>query len=214
MPFVLHNFFRSSTSFRVRAAMNLKALDYTYVAYALRKGEHRSERHLKLNAQGLVPTLETPQGPLSQSLAIMEWLDEAFPEPPLLPADPWGRARVRSLAHAIALDVHPINNLRVLQYLEAAFGADHEQLAVWFRHWVAETFAALEQRLSADAATGRFCHGDAPGLADLCLAGQVLNNRRFSVDMSAYPTILRIHDACMAHPAMAGAAPERQPDAA
>jgi len=209
----LHNFFRSSTSFRVRAALNLKGCAYDYVSYALRAGEHRAPEHLRLNPQGLVPTLETPDGPLGQSLAIVEWLDETIPEPPLLPADPWGRARVRSLAHAVALDIHPINNLRVLRHLETEFGATEDGIAGWFRHWVVETFDPLEARLSSERETGRFCHGDAPGLADLCLAGQVLNNRRFDLDPGRWPTIARIHAACMAVPAFADAAPENQPDA-
>lgn len=211
--YVLHNFFRSSTSYRVRAALNLKNLDYDYKSYALRAGEQRSGAYLALNPQGLVPTLETPHGPLSQSLVILEWLDETHPEPPLLPADPWGRARVRSLAHAIALDIHPLNNLRVLQYIQQAFGADEQAVGEWFRHWVDQTFPALETRLATEAGTGRFCHGDTPGMADLCLAAQVVNNRRFDVAMEAYPVIGRIFDALMAVPAFAAALPENQPDA-
>ena len=213
MGYVLHNFFRSSTSFRVRVALNLKGLDYTYLAYVLRKGEQRGSRYLTLNPQGLVPTLETPQGALAQSLAIIEWLDDTNPEPPLLPTDPWARARVRSLAHTVALDIHPINNLRVLRYLSEVFGADEDAVAIWFRHWVSETFTPLEQRLSQEPETGRFCHGESPSLADICLAGQVLNNRRFSVSMADYPTIQRIFDACMALPAFEAAAPNNQPDA-
>lgn len=214
MTFRLHHFFRSSTSFRVRAALNLKGLAYDRVAYVLRAGEQRSEAHLSLNPQGLVPTLETPHGPLTQSLAIIEWLDETHPEPPLLPADPLGRARVRSLAHSVALDIHPINNLRVLGYLGRTLGQSDAAVADWFRHWVGEAFAALETRLSQEPQTGTFCHGDTPGVADLCLSGQVLNNRRFDVDMSPYPTIRRIHDKTMAIDAIADAAPDRQPDAA
>ena len=213
MTLILHNFFRSSTSFRVRAALNLKGLHYDYVSYALRKGEQRDADHLSLNPQGLVPTLETPQGPLAQSLAIIEWLDETTPQPPLLPSDPWGRARVRSLAHAVALDIHPVNNLRVLTYLTETFGADEEAVATWFRHWVSQAFAALEQRLSREPETGTFCHGETPGLADLCLAGQVINNRRFSISLADTPTIQRIFDACMALPSFEAAAPNNQPDA-
>ena len=213
MNLVLHNFFRSSTSFRVRAALNLKGLDYAYVPYALRKGEQRSASHLALNPQGLVPTLETPRGPLAQSLAIIEWLDETNPSPPLLPADPWERARVRSLAQAVALDIHPVNNLRVLRYVAETLGAEEEAVASWFRHWVAEAFAPLEQRLSREPETGTFCHGGTPGLADLCLAGQVINNRRFSISLADYPTIQRIFDACMALPSFEAAAPNNQPDA-
>lgn len=213
MSFVLHNFFRSSTSYRVRAALKLKGLDYDYVPYVLRKAEQRAPVYLAMNPQGLVPTLETPRGPLSQSLAIVEWLDESHPEPPLLPKEPWARARVRSLAHAVALDVHPVNNLRVLKRLADQFGADEAGQADWFRHWAVETFAALETRLAREPETGRFCHGDAPGLADLCLVGQALNNRRFGVDMSPYPSIRRIVAGCLELTAFADAAPDRQPDA-
>lgn len=212
--YVLHNFFRSSTSYRVRAALNLKGLNYEYRSYALRKGEQRGEEYLALNPQGLVPTLVTPHGPLSQSLAILEWLDEAHPEPPLLPGDAWERARVRSLAHAVALDIHPLNNLRVLQYIQNELGADDEAVARWFRHWVDETFQPLETRLAKEDATGTYCHGDTPGMADLCLAAQVVNNRRFEVDMTPYPVINRIFDALMGLPAFEAALPENQPDAA
>ncbi len=214
MSLTLHNFFRSSTSVRVRAALNLKGLAYEYVAYALRKNEHRSPGYLALNPQGKVPTLETPQGALSQSLAIIEWLDEAHPDPPLLPADPWGRARVRSLSQMIAMDVHPLNNLPVLFYLRDAFAADEAAQAAWFAHWTNTTFEALETRLSNEPETGRFCHGDDPGMADLCLFAQVLNNRRFDVPVDPYPTIARIYAACLERPEFARAAPENQPDAA
>ena len=210
---VLHGFFRSSTSFRVRAALNLKGIAFDQATYALRKGEQRSPAYLALNPQGLVPSFETPDGVLTQSLAIIEWLDEVFPNPPLLPHGPWARARVRSLAQIIALDIHPINNLRVLQYLEKTFGADEAQQAEWFRHWVGEAFLALEARLSIEPETGKFCHGDTPGLADLCLVAQVINNARFAVDMSPYPTIQRIQDTCMALPSFEAAAPMKQPDA-
>jgi maleylpyruvate isomerase len=213
MTFVLHGFFRSSTSFRVRAALNLKGIAFDQATYALRKGEQRSPAYLALNPQGLVPSLETPDGILTQSLAIIEWLDEVYPDPALLPRDPWGRARVRSLAQIVALDVHPINNLRVLQYLGRTFGADEAQQAEWVRHWVDAAFHALEARLSQEPETGRFCHGDTPGLADLCLAAQVINNARFAVDMSPYLTIQRIHDNCMAIPAFENASPAHQPDA-
>lgn len=211
--YVLHNFFRSSTSYRVRAALNLKGLEYDYRSYALRKREQRTGDYLAMNPQGLVPTLETPQGPLSQSLAILEWLDEVHPEPPLLPADPWERARVRSLAHAVALEIHPLNNLRVLQYIQQEFGADEQGVAAWFRHWVGETFPAVESRLAGEAATGRYCHGDTPGMADLCLAAQVVNNRRFDVDMTPYAAINRVFEALMVLPAFESALPENQPDA-
>lgn len=210
---VLHNYFRSSTSVRVRAALNLKGLSYDYVPLSLLKGEQASAEHLALNPSGLVPTLVTPQGALPQSLAILEWLDEVHPEPPLLPADPWARARVRSLADIVALDIHPVNNLRILQYLEAECGMDAAGKAAWFRKWASVGMQALEARLASEPETGAFCHGDTVGLADLCLYAQVLNNVRFDVDMTTCPTILRIHENCMAVPALEQAAPANQPDA-
>ena len=209
----LHNYFRSSTSVRVRAALNLKGLGYDYVPLSLLKGEQASADHLALNPSGLVPTLVTPQGPLPQSLAILEWLDEVHPEPPLLPTDAWGRARVRSLAHIVALDIHPVNNLRILKHLETEFGVDAAGKAAWFRRWAQAGMDALEIRLASEPETGEFCHGDVVGLADLCLYAQVLNNARFEVDMSPYPTIRRIHANSMAIPALSAAAPANQPDA-
>ncbi len=209
----LHNYFRSSTSVRVRAALNLKGLAYDYVPLSLLKGEQAHAEHIALNPSGLVPTLVTPQGPLPQSLAILEWLDEVHPEPPLLPSDAWGRARVRSLAHIVALDIHPLNNLRILKHLEAEYGVDAAGKAAWFRKWAEAGMAALEARLASESETGAFCHGDAVGLADLCLYAQVLNNARFDVDMSAYPTISRIHENCMNVKALADAVPANQPDA-
>lgn len=209
----LHNYFRSSTSVRVRAALNLKGLDYDYVPLALLKGQHRADEHLAMNPSGLVPTLVTPQGPLPQSLAILEWLDEVHPEPALLPADPWGRARVRSLAHIVALDIHPVNNLRILQHLETEFGADAAAKAKWFRKWASAGMDALETRLANEPETGEFCHGDTVSMADLCLYAQVINNARFEVDMRNYPTISRIYANCMAIPALEQAIPANQIDA-
>jgi maleylpyruvate isomerase len=210
----LHNYFRSSTSVRVRVALNLKGLDYCYVAHHLRRGEQRSAAYRALNRQMLVPSLVLEDGTvLTQSLAIMEYLDEVHPEPPLLPADALGRARVRAIAQAIACEIHPLNNLRVLNDLRSRFGADDAAVGAWFRHWVAETFAPIEEMLATDPATGMFCHGDRPGMADICLFAQVLSNRRFDVDMNLYPTICRLYDACAAEPAFIRAAPENQPDA-
>ena len=214
MSLKLHNFFRSSTSFRVRVALGIKGLSYDYVPYVLRKQETRTPEFLALNPSGLVPTLETEEGPLSQSLAILEWLDEVHPEPPLLPDDAWGRARVRSLAQIVACDIHPVNNLRLLFRIRDQFGADEREQADWFRHWAALGLEALEQRLAREPETGKFCHGNVPSIADLCLCGQVLNNRRFDMSLEPYPTIARIHDAAMELPAFYQAAPERQPDAA
>ncbi len=210
---VLHNYFRSSTSVRVRAALNLKGLSYDYVPLSLLKGEHRDEAHLALNPSGLVPTLVTDHGPLPQSLAILEWLDETHPEPPLLPGDAWARARIRSLSHIVALDIHPVNNLRILQHLETHFGVDADGKAAWFAKWAHAGLTAMEQRLATEPETGDFCHGNSPTMADLCLFAQVLNNARFGVTLDAYPTIARIQDACMAVPEIEAASPANQPDA-
>lgn len=211
---VLHNYFRSSTSYRVRIALALKGVDYRYVAHHLRHGGNRAAEYLAVNPQGLVPALVWSDGTMiAQSLAIIEFLDETHPMPPLLPADPAGRARVRMLSQMIACDIHPLNNLRVLNALRSRYGADDAEIADWFRHWVDETFAPLEQMLAESPATGTFCHGETPGMADICLVAQVANNERFNVDMSPYPTIGRIRDACMEIAAFADAAPARQPDA-
>ena len=211
---VLHNYFRSSTSYRVRIALELKGLSYRYVAHHLRHGGQRAPEYLAVNPQGLVPALIWEDGTmLSQSLAIVEFLDETVPEPPLLPADALGRARVRMLAQMIACDIHPVNNLRILTALRTLHGAGDEDINNWFRHWVNETFAPLEKLLAENPATGTFCHGGRPGLADICLVAQVANNGRFGVDMAPYPTIRRINEACMALPAFQKAAPANQPDA-
>jgi maleylpyruvate isomerase len=211
---VLHNYWRSSTSYRVRIALAMKGLDYEYVPHHLRYGEHLEPAYKAVNPQGLVPALVLEDGRLlSQSLAIIEYLDETVPEPPLLPDTAIGRARVRMLAQIIACDIHPVNNLRVLTSLRTVFRAGDQDVVNWFRHWVNESFEPLETMLSSSPETGTFCHGDTPGLADICLAAQVLNNTRFGVDMSPYPVISRIHEACMALPAFQRAAPKNQIDA-
>lgn len=215
MALTLHNFFRSSTSTRLRAALNLKGLEYDQIAYVLRKGETRTPDYLKINPQGLVPSLEREDGKvLTQSLAIIEWLEETHPEPALLPKDADGRARVRALAQMIALEIHPLNNLRVLSYLAEHLGADEAALQAWFAHWVRTTFDALETMLARDAETGQFCHGDTPGLADLCLYAQVWNNKRFEVDIATWPVIAGIFARLDALPAFRDAAPPNQPDTA
>lgn len=211
---ILHNYYRSSTSFRVRIALELKGLSYRYVPHHLRHGDHLDPSYLAVNPQGLVPALVWTDGTLLlQSLAIIEFLDETAPEPPLLPKDAFGRARVRMLAQMIACDIHPVNNLRILTSLRALFGAGDVDVANWFRHWVNETFQPLEKILSESRETGEFCHGDAPGLADICLVAQVASNQRFAVDMTPHPVISRINDACMKLPAFNRAAPQNQPDA-
>ncbi|MGD1884566.1 MAG: maleylacetoacetate isomerase [Paracoccaceae bacterium] len=215
MTLRLHNFFRSSTSARVRAALNIKGLTYEYVPYVLRAGETRTKEYLERNAQGLIPTLELPDGThLSQSLPIMEWLEEMHPTPPLLPRNPIARARVRGLAQMLACEVHPLNNLRVLLHLRDTYGADDAAQATWFVHWVKTTFDAMEAALADNSDTGRFCHGDSPSMADICLVAQVWNNRRFDLKPDHWPTLARIHAACLDVPEIAAAAPEQQPDAA
>jgi maleylpyruvate isomerase len=213
MP-ILHNYFRSSTSTRLRAALNLKGLSYDYVTYSLLKGEQRNAEFLSHNPAGLVPVLELDDGTmLTQSLAIIEYLDETHPEPPLLPRDAKGRARVRALAYMIACEVHPLNNLRVLNYLTAEFDQDDQGKVAWFTHWVHTTFEPLENLLATSPDTGRFCHGDTPGLADLCLYAQIWNNKRFKIDTQRYPTIERIFAGLDAIDAFRKASPPAQPDA-
>jgi len=211
---ILHNYYRSSTSYRVRIALEMKGLTYDYVPHHLRHGEHLEAAYLAVNPQGLVPALILDNGVLlTQSLAIIEYLDETVPEPPLLPKDALSRAHVRMLAQMIACDIHPVNNLRVLTSLRTLFGAGDQDVVNWFRHWVNEGFQPLEKILASSSETGTFCHGDTPGLADICLVAQVTNNARFAVDMTPYPLISRIHAACMALPAFRKAAPENQIDA-
>ena len=210
----VYGYFRSSAAYRLRIAMNLKGLSAPGESLHLVKGQQRTPDYLALNPQGLVPALVTEDGSvLTQSLAIIEWLEETHPQPALLPRDPLGRARVRSIALAIACDIHPLNNLRVLNYLTNTLGVSDEQKNGWYRYWIDVGFEALERRLANELATGRFCHGDEPTLADVCLVPQVANARRFKVDLSPYPTIARIDTACQALAAFAQAAPEKQPDA-
>ena len=209
----LHGYFRSSAAWRVRIALALKGIGAAQASHHLRKNEQLAADYLRLNPQGLVPALEVAgQGVLTQSLAIVEWLDETQPGPKLLPADPWGRARVRALAAIIACDVHPIQNLRVLQYLKRNLGQEQAAIDAWARHWIEGGLAAFETRL-AEQETGRFCHGDAPGLADLCLVPQLGNARRFGTDLTPYPRVLAVEAACLALEAFRAAAPEAQPDA-
>ena len=209
----LYNYFRSGTSHRVRIAMNLKGLDYEYIPIHLPSDEHRGDEFLALNAQGLVPALDDDGRIVTQSLAIIEYLDARHPEPPLLPRHALDQARVRSLALLVACDIHPLNNLRVLRYLQGELGQDEEGKLRWIRTWIAAGFGALESLLSRDSRTGRFCHGDRPTLVDVCLVPQVFSANRFGCDLSPYPTVRRINEACEALPAFRNAAPELQPDA-
>lgn len=207
----LYGYFRSSAAYRVRIALALKGLAYEQVPVELRGGEQRRAEFRSVNPQQLVPALEADGHLLTQSLAIIEYLEETHPAPPLLPADAAGRARVRALALAIACEVHPLNNLRVLQHLRGALGQSEDQVSAWYRHWIAVTLAALEPMVAAGA--GRFCHGDAPGMADILLVPQLTNARRFDCDLDPYPTLVRIDATCRALPAFLEAAPENQPDA-
>jgi maleylacetoacetate isomerase len=210
----LYDYFRSSAAYRVRIALNLKGVAPQRAFVHLRRGAQHEADYRELNPQGLVPLLVTDEGTvLPQSLAIIEWLEETHAQPPLLPATPDERARVRALALAVACDIHPINNLRVLQYLTGTLGVSDAARDAWYAHWCEVGLAALETRLARESATGRFCHGDAPTLADICLVPQLANARRVALDLAQFPTLLRIEAQCVALPAFAAAAPDRQPDA-
>jgi len=211
----LYDYFRSSAAYRVRIALNFKNVTPDERAFVhLRMGNQRAQDYLARNPQGLVPALELDnQHVLTQSLAIIEYLNEIRPQPPLLPDTPEARARVRAIALSIACEIHPLNNLRVLNYLTGTLGAADEQKDGWYRYWVDVGFEALERQLSTDRETGTYCHGETPTLADVCLIPQMANARRFKIDLSPYPTLVRIETACNKLPAFAQAAPARQPDA-
>ena len=209
----LHNFFRSSTSHRLRIALNLKGLAYDYVAVDLRKNEHQGAAFKSLNPQGLVPALVDGEHVLTQSVAIIEWLEERYPSPALLPAQPEDRARVRALAAIVGCDIHPINNRRILEYLRKTLGCDEAAVLAWCNTWIVDGFTALEALLAADKARGNFCFGHAPTLADAYLIPQVESARRFKVDLTPFPNILAIDAACAELDAFKRAAPGVQPDA-
>jgi len=209
----LYSYFRSSAAYRVRIALALKGLDYEYVSVQIAKGRQFDAAFAALNAQNLVPVLEDEHKLLYQSLAIIQYLDETYPEPRILPTDRFERNRVRSLALIIACEIHPLNNLRVLKYLTEVLKVSEEQKNAWYHHWVTTGFTALEHRLATESQTGRFCHGDKPGFADISLVPQVANARRFKVDLTPFPTIVRIDAACNEIEAFRKAAPGVQPDA-
>ncbi|MGH8735863.1 MAG: maleylacetoacetate isomerase [Burkholderiales bacterium] len=209
----LYTYFRSSAAFRVRIALNLKGLSYEPQFVHLARGEHRRPEYGALNPQALVPALADEGTQLTQSLAIIEYLEEKHPTPALLPKDLLGRARVRSLALLIACEIHPLNNLRVLQYLVNEFGHGEQDKSKWYRHWIDDGMAKLEADLMHGPGTGRFCHGDAPTVADCCLVPQVFNARRFNCDLSHAPTVLRVLEECMKLDAFRRAQPSSQPDA-
>jgi maleylacetoacetate isomerase len=208
----LYGYFRSSAAFRVRIALNLKGLQYETAPIHLRRNDQASPAYREVNPQGLVPALEIDGHTLIQSLAIIEYLDDTYPEPPLLPSAPADRARVRALAEIVACDIHPINNLRVLRYLAHSHGLGEDDIGAWYNHWIGAGFQALEALLAADRRTGAFCHGDRPGLADASLVPQVVNAERYRLDMTPYPTIARIFESSMRLPPFQAAHPDNQPD--
>ena len=208
---ILYGYPLSSASYRVRIALALKGLDVTTVNKELRRGEHRQTDFLQINSQGFVPALSLDDGQvLTQSMAIIEYLEEIHPQPPLLPEAPAARARVRALCQLIACDVHPLNNLRVLKYLEGPLALEQSTRDAWYHHWVRAGFEALELSLARDSDAGRFCYGDSPSMADVCLVPQVFNARRYALDLTPYPRIVAIDAACRAIPAFQVAAPERK----
>jgi maleylacetoacetate isomerase len=208
----LYSYFRSSASFRVRIALSLKGLDYDYLALDLRRNEQSGPDFSARSPAQAVPLLEDGDATVTQSLAIIEYLDERYPQPPLLPGDALARARVRALALDIACEIHPLDNLRVLRYLVHDLGVTEEAKNTWYRHWVERGLAVVERQLAHSAATGRFCHGDAPTLADCVLVPQIFNAQRFDCDLEHVPTVMRVFETCMQVPAFEAAHPERCPD--
>ena len=211
----LYTYFRSSAAYRVRIALNLKGLDADHRFIHLLKdgGQQHGEAYRAINPQQLIPTLIDNGHAIAQSLAIVEYLEETHPEPPLLPKGAFARARVRQIAYAVACDIHPVNNLRVLQQLRRNFAATEDHRAEWQKHWIALGFTAIESLLANAPETGVYCHGDAPSLADICLIPQMANARRVNLDLAPYPTLTRIEQSALANPAFAAAQPKEQRDA-
>lgn len=209
----LYDYFRSSAAFRARIALNLKGLEYQSISKALLSKEHQASDYLALNPQGLIPALAVDGAIISQSLAVIEYLNDLHPEPPLLPAEPLARAQVRSMALAIACDIHPLNNLRVLNYLRQDLGQNDDAVNTWYRHWIGEGFRGLEQQVAGHTSARRYCFGDSVSLADVCLVPQMYNARRFKVDLTPYPTLVAISTHLESLPAFETARPEAQPDA-
>jgi maleylacetoacetate isomerase/maleylpyruvate isomerase len=208
----LYNYFRSSASFRVRIALAVKGLPYDYLPVHLVKGEQKQPQYAEVSVSGLVPTLELDDGRLlSQSMAIIEYLDEVQPQPPLMPRDPFHRAQVRALAQVIACEIHPLNNLRVLKYLVRDLKVEEEAKNTWYRHWVRTGLETYEAEL-ARLPQGIYSFGDQPTLADCCLVPQIFNGQRFNVDFSGLPRTMAAFDACMKHPAFQQAQPSNCPD--
>jgi maleylacetoacetate isomerase len=208
----LFNYFRSSASYRVRIALAYKGLSYDYRSVHLPKNEQFAEPYAAQSASRLVPLLKDGDVTLSQSLAIIEYLDETHPQPPLLPADALGRARVRALAYDVACEIHPLNNLRVLRYLTNEMKVSEDEKNRWYRHWVETGLQTIERQL-ADPRSGRFCHGDAPTVADVCLVPQIFNAQRFDCQLDHVPRVMHVFEACMALPAFETTQPSKCPDA-
>ena len=209
----LYTFFRSSAAFRVRIALNLKGLAYEATAVSLPKGAHRLDDFGAINPQRLVPALIDDGQLLTQSLAIIEYLEEKHPQPPLLPKALLERVRVRSLSLLIACEIHPLNNLRVLQHLKRGLGLDEDGVNAWYRHWIAEGLGKFEADLTQTAGTGTYCQGEAPSMADCCLVPQIFNAQRYECDLASYPATIRVFEACMQLEAFDKAQPMKQPDA-
>jgi maleylpyruvate isomerase len=211
----LYTYFRSSAAYRVRIALNLKGLAYDAVPVHLLRGggEQLREEYIKMNPSGLVPTFQNDYITLTQSMAILEYLEDEYPQVPLLPKDAAGRARVRELAQIIACDIHPVNNLRVLRYLVNDLGLSEEVKTQWYRHWLVGGLEVLEKHIARDPSAGPLCHGYLPTIADCCLVPQVFNAQRHGIDISAYPNIARVNAACVDMPAFVAAHPSNQPDA-
>lgn len=213
MTMKLYSFFASGTSYRTRIALNLKGLDYELMPVNLRTDEGlKSAEYRQLNAMGAVPTLVTDTATLVQSTAIIEWLEETHPEPALLPKNPEDRAWVRALASIVGCDIHPVNNRRILQYLQKELGCNSEQVDAWSHRWLKDGLGAMEQMLASDSRRGRYCYGDAPGLADIYLVTQLAGARRFKLDLTLYPTLVAIDAECAKLEAFQKAAPAKQPD--
>ena len=209
----LYTFFRSSAAFRARIALNLKGVTFESVPKVFARQEHRTEEYLEVNPQGLIPALDVDGAVISQSLAIIEYLDDTHPTPPFLPSDPLGRARVRSMAQAIACDIHPLNNLRVLNYLRGTFKQDEHAVNTWYRHWITEGFRGLEVEARRYSSAQRYLYADSVSMADICFLPQLFNARRFETDLSPFPTLVAIGAHLESQPAFAAARPEVQPDA-
>ena len=210
----IYGYFRSSAAYRIRIALNLKCLECDTEVVNLQAGDQVSSSYLSINPQGRVPTLEVDSHVLIQSLAILEFLDEAYPDPPILPLEPMARCRVRGIADIIACDIHPLNNLAVLNYLRDNLNVEENQRTLWYKHWVKKGLEGVEPLLANHPDTSKFCHGNKPTLADICLVPQVFNAQRFNCDLSPYPTVVRIFNHCMKITAFDDAQPSKQSEAA